>query len=188
MAARTNSQIRGKRGNFGINPGFFENFVVIVVVLFHPLFGRIVMMTVKTKKEIRQERIEELKAGLPYFTGTAHYYEHWLPGCLFTDGVKFLAEKAGAFWMIDLVFSHQPEIHAKARRDTKYRDEFQVWKFNLNYSGGMHAVCDDGDGLVLASQDVEYTDFPLDHIKLYCTKNVDENGKTLMILYLPSEH
>jgi hypothetical protein len=44
-------------------------------------------------------------------------------------------------------------------------------------------VIDDGDGNVLASQDFDYTDFPVDKIEIWSAK---ANGNH--VHYLPSEH
>lgn len=42
----------------------------------------------------------DLQAALAQFAGTAHYYRlNRL--CVITDGAKYLAEAAGAFWLLD---------------------------------------------------------------------------------------
>lgn len=41
------------------------------------------------------------------FTGTEHWYKHWLGGLLYTDGVKYVADQAGAYWLIDAIASYQ---------------------------------------------------------------------------------
>jgi hypothetical protein len=92
---------------------------------------------------------------LAQFIGTEHYYEHsMLPGFVYTDGVKFLAERAGAHWLVDLVASWQTE--------PKVRDEpFQLWTLELDGEGGAVAyVQSDSDEPRLAEQVIEYTDFP----------------------------
>ena len=58
------------------------------------------------------------KADLNQFTGTECYYPHWTKKLVYTDGVKFVADVAEAFWLIDLVASYQP-----------LKVAFQVWKF-----------------------------------------------------------
>src|ERR1039458_7739091 len=50
---------------------------------------------------------DELEQCLRYFTGTEEYHRHWMRRITFTDGVKFLAEQAGAYWLIDLIASWQ---------------------------------------------------------------------------------
>ena len=127
---------------------------------------------------------EELQAGLAGFYGTEHYYGHWTSRLIWTDGVQYLAEKAGAYWLIDAIASWQ--IKPKVRREP-----FQVWTLKVNREAKadpnadkppVMAVLtgkDDEPGRVLARQEIEFTDFPLDSIKLYV-----EGG----VLLLPSEH
>jgi len=64
---------------------------------------------------------ETLTKNLQHFCGTEQYYPHWL-GIRYTDGVKYLADNAEAYWLIDAIASHQP----KALRNQRLR-EFQVW-------------------------------------------------------------
>ena len=44
-------------------------------------------------------------AALAQFTGTERYYRI-APKFLITDGVKFLAENAGCYWLLDVAVSH----------------------------------------------------------------------------------
>lgn len=39
--------------------------------------------------------------------GSENYYCHKPSLILYTDGVKELAEQCGAYWLIDLIISHQ---------------------------------------------------------------------------------
>ena len=48
-------------------------------------------------------------AQLAHFTGTQRYYRITLRHLL-TDGTKYVAEAAGAFWMMDAVASHLMEL------------------------------------------------------------------------------
>lgn len=114
----------------------------------------------------------QIKNALAQFTGTENWYRHNLMRrVLYTDGVAFLAESAGAYWLIDGVATHQlvPEIA---------REEFQVWKLNVEGSKAT-LVCEDGNDGVVHTKKIEFTDFPLDAITLFFANNV---------LYLPSEH
>jgi hypothetical protein len=109
---------------------------------------------------------------LTQFTGTDNYYSHsLLRNLTYTDGVKYLAERAQAYWLIDLVASWQLEKKVRA-------EAFQVWTLTVTNSKAI-AVCDDGNGNVVASQEIEFTDFPLDSVKLYLTGGV---------ILLPSEY
>ena len=89
-------------------------------------------------------------ADLNQFTGTTQYFHHWTKKIKYTDGVFYVAEAAGAYWLIDLIASYQP-LDA----------EFQVW--TLHKEGEFHYVeCTDGNDVPLVRQDLDYTDFPED--------------------------
>jgi hypothetical protein len=129
-------------------------------------------MSTTTKQEFHAHELLQ-------FTGTDNYYRHWLmKRLIYTDGIKYLAERAGAYWLIDLIASHQPAIRKCER------PEFQSWKLVRNESGnGCKITCDDGDGLIMAEQDVEYTDFPLREFGCFC---IDDGER--LVLCLTSEY
>lgn len=44
------------------------------------------------------------EADLKHFTGSEHWYRHALNRkVLFTDGAKYVADKGGAYWLIDTI-------------------------------------------------------------------------------------
>lgn len=107
---------------------------------------------------------------LNQFTGTENWYRHWL-GILYTDGVKFLAEKAGAYWLIDAVASYQRKL-----KDVP----FQVWTLDVKKdNSAILQMREDSDMPVRVEQVIEYSDFPLESIRLYFIDGV---------LLLPSEY
>jgi hypothetical protein len=110
---------------------------------------------------------------LQHFTGTEHWYRHGLVRTvLFTDGAKFLADKAEAYWLLDEI--------AFAQRDQRVANEpFQLWKLTVRPDRTATLACDDGDGNVVSSQELTFTDFPLPQVTLYCIDN---------IILLPSEY
>lgn len=115
---------------------------------------------------------EELLAGLAHFTGTTQWFRNpAFPNFTYTEGVKYLAEQAGAYWLIDYVFSNQliPAIKAMP---------FQTWKIMVVDESATITV-DDGNGKIIKEFKIPYTDFPLPEFKLYFTDNV---------LLLPSEY
>lgn len=117
----------------------------------------------------------ELESELRQFTGTEHWYsgKPLFPNSTYTDGIKYLADKAGAYWLIDLIFSYQ---HSWVKKIP-----FQLWTINVKKSGGRGIVemRADADTPVLIRQVVGYTDFPVGDLKLYYIDN---------ILLLPSEY
>jgi len=116
---------------------------------------------------------------LSQFTGTEHWYRHPLvKHFVYTDGIKFLAEQAQAYWLIDAIASYQPALRKNSRLQ-----EFQLWELKLNGKGGCTLTCqEDSDKPNVVEQKIGSTDFPFD-IKLY----VEGDGEHLTCL-LSSEH
>lgn len=117
---------------------------------------------------------DELEQMLRQFTGTEHYYRI-RKDLLCTDGVKYLAEQAGCFWLLDLFWSHLLGVDHVA-------NPFTVLKMTVQKSSAYVAI-EDGNDNVLASQFIEYTDFPLASITLYGCWNERE-----WVLVLASEY
>jgi hypothetical protein len=119
------------------------------------------------------ESIMNLQQELNKFNGTENYYRHGLTGILFTDGIKFLCDEAEAYWLIDVIGSHQ--------FCGKIKDiPFQLWELELTGNGGCKITMkQDSDQPNEVIQHIEYTTFPMQNIKLWLQNNV---------LYLPSEH
>lgn len=122
-------------------------------------------------------RADELAIGLAQFYGGDELYRHWL-GIRYTEGIKYLADKAGAYWLIDAIASYQPD---KRVRTNRMLQEFQLWelKVDLVKHSCVLTCRTDTDRPAIITQEIEYTDFPLDYIKLSL-----EGG----VLLLPSEH
>ena len=111
------------------------------------------------------------QSDLSRFTGTEHYYKHPLSGYVYTDGVQYLAEKAGAYWLLDKILI--------TTRYKKKLQEWGAWILTVNEDKTALLICDDGNGNILHKEKLDYTDFPLDRIECWF-----ENG----VLILPSEH
>ena len=117
---------------------------------------------------------QEILNTIPQFYGTEAYYR-WSPifgNFLLTDGAKFIAEACDAYWLVDLFASHLPSYQAEG---------FAVLYLKVK-NGKATAQIEDGNGKVLKKQKIEYTDFPLDQIVLYCCPQED-----LFVIMLPSE-
>lgn len=114
------------------------------------------------------------KEDLAQFTGTETWYRHGINRkVLFTEGAKFLADRAGAYWLLDEIAVIQPHDKRVAA------EEFQVWKLAVRPDHRATLTCEDGNGNTVFSKEIEFTDFPLDEITLWFANNV---------IYLPSEH
>ncbi|TDE08717.1 hypothetical protein E0F88_32225 [Dyadobacter psychrotolerans] len=120
-------------------------------------------------------RTEKLtKADLAEFTGTEQWYRHPIvKSTLYTDGIKYVAETAGAYWLIDEIAFQQTHPLVK-------NEEFQVWTLNVDLEQSKAVLtCDDGNDRIIYTKQISYTDFPLEEIKIYVTDNV---------ILLPSEY
>ena len=113
-------------------------------------------------------------ADLAQFTGTEQWYRHSINrSILYTDGAQYVAEHGEAYWLLDeiaLIQSYDQNVAA---------EEFQVWTLTVRPDKTATLACDDGNGNVVFSKEIPYTDFPLDTIKLYFAHNV---------IHLPSEY
>lgn len=101
---------------------------------------------------------EQLLSNLSQFIGTERYYR-LLPTFVVTDGLKYLMDEVDCYWLGQLFGLHLVGV------DTADYP-FTVLKFTRRGSGGVVNI-EDGNGLVLVKQGLDYTDFPLDHFSLY---------------------
>ena len=121
----------------------------------------------------------ELLAHLAHFTGSASFTRHGLARTvLMTEGVAFLAEGARAHWLTDAIASYWHDPRAKG-------EAFQVWRLAIN-PGTRKATLVMTDGntdTALITQEIDYTDFPLDKITIWL---IAEGRQWVMML--PSEY
>lgn len=109
---------------------------------------------------------------LAYFTGTEAYYKfNIFSPLVLTDGTKYLADKAGAYWLMDeIAFANKlPNVKAQY---------FQVWKLEVQGSKATLS-CEDGNDNPVFAKPIDFTDFPLPEITVWCVDNV---------ILLPSEY
>ena len=113
-------------------------------------------------------------ADLAHFTGTEQWFRHSINSkVLYTEGARHVAEHGQAYWLLDEIALIQPHDKNVAA------EEFQVWRLTVRPDKTATLACDDGNGNVVFSKEIPYTDFPLDTIKLYFANNV---------IHLPSEY
>lgn len=127
------------------------------------------------------------KEDLNGFTGTDNWYRHF-GGVTYTDGVKFLAEKAQAYWLIDAIASYQKEseiVHNPMLRD------MQFWKLSVKDKKATLTCVEDSGLDPVITQEIEYTDFPLEEVDIWVERSgVPGRGGRLeesMVMMLPSE-
>ena len=100
-----------------------------------------------------------------------HKYSHIPVFPVITDGVLALAEAAECFWLLDVIGSHQ--INRKLDK------AFQVWALECDKEGDGATVKGFNDDVLIVTQYIPYTDFPLDDLKLFLCDGV---------LMIPSEY
>lgn len=118
-------------------------------------------------------KAEDLLLLLRQFTGTEYYYQHKTFGCatlLLTDGTCFLREQVNCYWLFDLICSYQYKMHDET---------FQCWKLKRQETDGWLVTATNGKDKVLVTQQISYSDFPIDEIMLFLTDDV---------IMLPSEN
>ena len=108
-----------------------------------------------------------LQDELKQFYGTEYWYKHAL-GFIYTDGIKYLAEHAKAYWLLDVVGSVQHLTRLK-------NNDFQLWRLRKNQDDNT-CIIDvwtdtPGKSELLYRQDIPYTDFPLEHFEFYFQNN-----------------
>jgi hypothetical protein len=124
------------------------------------------------ENEATNSKEAELREGLAMHTGSENCYRHWTGTMRFSDGVKFLADQAGAYWLID-------NIAWSSMTAVVRREEFVLWKLQVHGDKSATLIAEDGNDHELVRQPVPWTDFPLEEISLYHSNSM---------LYLPSEH
>jgi hypothetical protein len=92
---------------------------------------------------------------LNQFIGSEVFHEQLLVDgskLILTEGCHFIRETYSAYWLFDLIGSYQFKL---------IDEPFQVWKL-VKYKDEAVISCEDGDGKIIASQDIPFTDFPFD--------------------------
>jgi hypothetical protein len=129
--------------------------------------------TTKTAAEVNAEKIENYMAQC---NGCDHHTRHWLNrSMIYTSGVEYVAETAGAFWLIDAIASHCTK--KKLMQDGRLRD-FQIWSLKTNLvkrTAVLECRADSGEKAVV-TQRIPFTDFCMPEIKFYVERggSIDE--------------
>jgi len=115
---------------------------------------------------------QELKADMAQCTGSMQYHKLTLLPLKATDGMKVVAEKAGAFWLVDAIASYQGEAKVKALR-------IQFWTLEVKDNKADLFCVEDSGMPKLIEQHIGFTDFPEGTWKFYVTDGV---------IMIPSEY
>jgi len=116
----------------------------------------------------------EIYEELPNFYGS-YNFTRWsiLTKSVLTDGALYVAESAQAYWLFDAIESHVRRLKLDMTQSI----------LNVQEDNTATLEIDDMDGNIVASQLIQYTDFPLKQIKIW--SSLSEHGYTHM---LPSEY
>ena len=115
---------------------------------------------------------EELRENLQQFYGTENYFKNPLLRYQYTDGVKYFAENAGAYWLlqeINFIYVELLKIN---------KAEFIGITVNSN-NNKADIIADDGNDNILKQKHIGFTDLPEGEWKFFLINN---------ILLLPSEY
>lgn len=112
---------------------------------------------------------EQLQHELRHFTGTEHYHLHPF-NLLMTDGAKYFADKAGAYWLMDIIAT-QPEIREQAK-------EFAAVDLIVADSEA-DLIATDGNDNEVYRRHIDFTDCPDGTWRFFVIDNV---------VLLPSEY
>jgi hypothetical protein len=109
---------------------------------------------------------QEIRDIMAHAIGTTAYHRfssfQFFP--VATDGVMAVAEAAGCFWLLDIIGSYQME--------KELDPHFQVWTLTVDKEQSSGIVRGYNDTTLIIRQDIPYTDFPLDEIKMYLMDGV----------------
>jgi hypothetical protein len=126
--------------------------------------------------------MNKLEENLRQFTGTEKYYSNSVYPFRYTDGIKYLADHAGAYWLLDAIASWQGNPIIKSNWDDL--GQIQFWKLKVSPDNSAVLICErDLDEPVVITQRITFTDFPLLEVTLYLC-----DMKSQGVLLLPSEY
>jgi hypothetical protein len=113
-------------------------------------------------------------ADLRQFTGSETIYRHPLVRrVVYSEGAQHVASAGEAYWLLDEIAFRQCDTPAVQAQ------EFQVWTLTVQPDRCATLTCGDGNGRVVFTKEIDWTDFPLEQIELWVSNST---------IYLPSEH
>jgi hypothetical protein len=119
----------------------------------------------------------DVRTELKQFIGTSMYHKHLFPGkspIALTDGCKYVRDELNAFWLFDAILIYQDDPKLK-------KVNFQIWELKqLKKDMSWLLTCrEDIHKKLLISQHIEFSDFPIDYIRIWVIGSV---------VLLPSEY
>jgi hypothetical protein len=124
---------------------------------------------------------QEIQSGLSQFIGSEEFYRisAFTPWLIATEGVKWLADNAECWWLVDAIASHQ----LACRKDEALKF-MQFWTLKTDLAVGTGVLtCERDAGDIAITQHIDYTDFPLPEIRIW----VEGVWGQQMTMMLPGE-
>ena len=109
---------------------------------------------------------KELTHALAGHCGTSQYHRGIFNNLKWTDGIQDMCNKAGAFWLMDLIAGFELE------QPILKKESFQLWRMISWGSNGGTLLCEDGNGTKLMDYHIKYTDFPEGEFEFYVVDGV----------------
>lgn len=111
-----------------------------------------------------------IREELSQFHGTTEYHKHLFPGkspIILTDGCKYIRDACKAYWLFDAILSYQCDKILKGVN-------FQIWELKqLRIDLSWQLTCrEDKGSKPLIRQSIEFSDFPLNYIKIWVIDKV----------------
>ena len=115
-------------------------------------------------------QVNDIKEGLQHFHGSEMFYQIPLIRTRFTNGLKYLANVAECFWLITDVsviakslLNRSHFITIDFKRLSEEEQDYTGYEAEIIYS--------DGNGNIFEIHRYNFTDFPLDELRLYFVDN-----------------
>ena len=115
-------------------------------------------------------QVNEIKEGLQHFYGSEMFFQIPLIRTRFTNGLKYLANVAECFWLITDVsviakslLNRSHFITIDFKRLSEDEQDYTGYEAEIIYS--------DGNGNIFEIHRYNFTDFPLDELRLYFVDN-----------------
>lgn len=125
-------------------------------------------------------------AALAHFTGGLERFRHSLNRrVIYTDGVQFVAEHGGAYWLLDEIALHlgsRPFQQSAAHDPRLQHMAFWTLTVKEDRTARLIGYADTGE-TPFFEKSIPFTDFPLDEISIWSAWD-----GVHWTLYLPSEH
>ena len=142
-------------------------------------------MSIIKSNELKKKQAE-IEKNLRHFHGTEGYTRYspdLFPQFLLTEGALYVGESCEAHWLFDFIASHQshPSI-----ADDEMLKRLQFWTLEVN-GNSADIKCERDTGNIAFSMHINYTDFPLDKIRIWVAPGYF-NDKIYQVAMLPSEY